>query len=115
MGAIVTFLGGAAFRLIWGSISDYFTAKQEAKNEIDKLTLQGKLDDMAHTREMEKMKLLSELNIKQIDVQSLADLEKIDATAFGQAAVEALKPTGNKVVDVWNGIIRPAAATISHY
>jgi hypothetical protein len=113
MGAIISFLGGAAFRLIWGNISDWFTKRQEHRQELDSLTLQGDLDAKAHGRELEKIKLVSELGIKEIGVKAQADMAVVDAKSFGDAAAAATKSTGVFVVDLWNGCIRPAAATVA--
>ncbi|WP_454752058.1 hypothetical protein [Cupriavidus necator] len=111
--AILSFLGGSAFRLIWEQISQMWTAHQEQKHEIERMRLQGELDAAAHERNQAAIKLHAELGVKTIAVQADADLSRIDASTFGQAVTEALKPTGNWIVDTWNGIVRPAAATIA--
>ncbi len=59
------------------------------------------------------MRLVTELGIKEILVKSEASLEEIDAKSFGEAAAVAIKPIGIRLVDAWNGSIRPAAATIA--
>jgi hypothetical protein len=111
--AIIGFLGSAAFRYIFGWVSDFFTKKQDHVQEMARMRLQAQLDADAASRELLRLKTVTELGIKQIQVQSEADLNKIDAQGFALATVEAIKPIGIKVIDAWNGAIRPAAATIS--
>lgn len=113
MEAIIGFLGSAAFRYIFGWVSDFFTKKQDHNQEMARMKLQAQLDADASVRELQRLKTVSELGIKQIQVQSEADLEKIEAQGFAAAAVEAIKPIGIRFVDAWNGSIRPSAATIS--
>ena len=55
----------------------------------------------------------AELGIKTIEAQAIAAVDKAEADAFGIAVSQAFKPTGYSVVDIWNGIIRPCAATIA--
>ncbi|MDW3682924.1 hypothetical protein RA280_14440 [Cupriavidus sp. CV2] len=111
--AILSFLGGSAFRLIWEQISQAWTANQEQQHEIERMRLQGELDAAAHERNLASIKLQADLGVKTIAVQAEADLARIDAATFGQAVVESMKPTGNWIVDTWNGIVRPAAASIA--
>ncbi|WP_316150044.1 hypothetical protein [Cupriavidus sp. BIC8F] len=111
--AILSFLGGSAFRLIWEQISQMWTAHQEQKHEIERMRLQGDLDAAAHERNLASIKLQADLGVKTIAVQAEADLARLDATTFGQAVAESMKPSGIWLVDLWNGLVRPAAATIA--
>ena len=111
--AFLTFLGGSAFRMLWGEISSWITKKQDHAQEIDRLRPQGELDAQAHTRAVEMLKVQSELGIKTIEAQAEANVATIEAQAFDDAMKNAFEPTGIKFVDIWNGIIRPAAATIA--
>lgn len=115
MGALFSFLGGSAFRMIWGEVSHWLTAKQEHAHEIERLKLQGQLDAEAHQRNLDSIKLQSELGVKMIQVQSDADLAKIDAGAFADAVSSVGKTTGIKLLDMWNGIIRPWLATMATF
>lgn len=112
MSAILSFLGGSVFRMIWGEVSSFFTKKQDHEQEMERLRLQAELDDKNHQRSLENLRLQAELGVRQIEAQSAAKAEETDALAFGYAIKDAFKPTGIFFVDVWNGIIRPAAATI---
>lgn len=110
--AVLSFLGGSVFRTIWGELSAFLTARQEHKQELDRLRLQGELDAAAHVRQLEAIKAQHDMGVETIRVQSAADLEKIDADIFGQAVELTGKITGFAIVDIWNGIIRPALATM---
>lgn len=113
MGILESFLGGAGLRYLVSWISEFFTKKQDHQIEIETLKLRGQLDESAHLRELEKIKVLSDLGSKEVRIKADADLSKIDAQAFAEVSAIVAKPTGNVLVDVWNGIIRPAAASIS--
>lgn len=111
MSAILTFLGGSAFRMVFGEISAYFKHKQEMKSELARMELQGKLDAAQHERNMTAIKVQADLQVKVIQVQGDADVARTDAEAFREAMVRAAVQTGVKWVDAWNGSVRPAFAT----
>lgn len=111
--ALLSFLGGSVFRMVWGEASAFLNKKQDHKHEIEMLKLQSELDDKAHQRTLEAQKAQAELGIKTIEAQAVAAVDKAEADAFGMAVAQAFKPTGYSVVDIWNGIIRPCAATIA--
>ncbi len=111
MGALVSFLGGSAFRALWSSVSGYFEKRQDHKYEIERMQLQNTLDDATATRAQAAIKQQAELGIKTIGVQADADVSRVEAEAFQAAMARAAQPTGIKWVDAWNGIIRPAYAS----
>ena len=109
--ALISFFGGSVFRMIWGEVSAWLTARQDHSHEIERMRLQGDLDAAAHGRNLQAVKLQAELGVKTIQVQAESDLARIDAGVFGQAVELTGRQTGFAVVDIWNGIIRPALAT----
>lgn len=111
--ALLSFLGGNAFRLIFGEIASYFSKKQEAALEMDRLKLQGELDAAQHARNLEAIKVQAGLGIKTIQVQAEAVLDKIETEAWAQAVADVGKKTGIRFLDIWNGSIRPALATMA--
>lgn len=113
MSAFLTFLGGSAFRMIWGEVSSYLTRKQENQLEIDRMKAQGELEAAQHARNLESIRVQAELGVKTIQVQSEADLSRMDATAWMQAVSDVGKQTGIKFLDIWNGSVRPMLATIA--
>mgnify|MGYP007073110024 CR=1 FL=1 len=113
LSALLSFLGGSVFRMLWGEFSAFINKRQDNAHELQMLQLQMTLDDRAHTRNQEAMQLQAQLGIKTIEAQSQAMVDKAEADAFGEAMARAFGPTGYSAVDIWNGIIRPSAATIA--
>lgn len=113
--AIFSFLGGSVFRAIWGEVSTWMTAKQDHAFEIERMRVQGELDAAAHARNLEALRVQAELGVKTVQVQAEADISKLELEGWSNAVSLANKPTGVLVVDVWNGVIRPLAATIAIY
>lgn len=111
--ALFSFLGGSVFRMVWGEVSAWYNKKQDHKFELERLRLQNDIDDRAHQRNQEALRLQNELGIKTIEAKMEADVATAEADAFVKAMENAFKPTGWAVVDIWNGIIRPSAATIA--
>jgi hypothetical protein len=110
--ALLSFLGGSVFRMIWGEVSAWQTKKQDHAHELERMRLQTELEDRAHERMQASLRLQNELGIKTIEAQAQAAMDQADADAFTEAMKNAFKPTGISWVDAWNGTIRPAAATI---
>lgn len=112
MGAIFSFLGGSAFRAIWGEFSNWLNARQEHKHEMDRMRLQGQLDAEQHARNMAAQKQQAELGYKTIQVQADADVSRIETETWRNAVTAAITAkTGIAWVDAWNGTVRPAYAT----
>ena len=113
LSALISFLGGSVFRMIWGEISSFLNARQEHTFELERMKLQNELEDRAHQRTQESIRLQAELGVKTIEAQAQSNVLSSEAEAFANAMKDAFKPTGIYWVDTWNGIIRPAAATIA--
>ena len=111
--ALLSFLGGSAFRMLWGEIAALVTYKLEHAHEVERMRLQGDLDAAQHARNLEAQRLQADLGIKEITVKSDADLALKDLDVWGRAVESANKPVGILVVDLWNGVIRPLIATIA--
>ena len=110
--ALFSFLGGSVFRMIWGEISSFVNKRQDHEHELTAMRLQAELDDKAHQRTMDNLRLQNELGVKMVEVQRDAVVQQAEADAFTEAMKTAFKPTGIAFVDAWNGVIRPCAATI---
>lgn len=113
MGAILSFLGGSAFRMVWGEVSSYFTKRQEHKQEIERLRLQSEMEAARHGRDQERIRLQAELKVQEVQVVGDLAIQKTEAEAFVAAMQNAMKPIGIWGIDAWNGSIRPAMATIA--
>ena len=111
--AVLSFLGGSAFRMIWGEVSAFFVRKQEHSQEIERMEIQAELDDKAHARNLESLRLQSELGIKEIMVKADADVSVEEAVAFTEAIKQSYKPTGIQWIDAWNASIRPQYAEVA--
>lgn len=111
--ALFSFLGGSVFRMIWGEVSAWANKKQDHAHELERLRLQNELDDRAHQRMQDALRLQNELGIQMVAAKAEADVATAEAAAFAKVMDSAFKPTGWAVVDIWNGIIRPSAATIA--
>jgi len=112
-GALLSFLGGNAFRLIFGEVVAYLNKKQDHALELERMRLQGELDAAQHDRNLAAIKVQAELGVKTIQVQADADLARIDAGAWAEAVRAVGQQTGIKFIDYWNGAIRPLLATLA--
>lgn len=113
LSALFSFLGGSVFRMIWGEVADFFKKRQEHAQQIDMMRLQGQLDGERHQRDLDRLKLQADLNVREVQVMGDLAIQKTEAEAFVEAMRNAMKPTGIAWVDGWNGSIRPAAASIA--
>lgn len=113
MSAILALLGSSALRAIGGQLMSWLTKRQDHKQELQRLEMQGKLDAAAYARSMEGLRLQADLGVKTVTVQADADITRSDAAAFRDAVAKANTLTGVSWVDGWNGCIRPAFATVS--
>jgi hypothetical protein len=111
--ALLSFLGGSVFRMVWGEIAALLTARQDHRHEIERLKLQAETDAAQHARNLEAIKVQADLGVQTIRVQAEADIGGIEAQAWGNAVAALQQPTGIWAVDFWNGIIRPLAASIA--
>jgi hypothetical protein len=113
MGAILSFIGGSAFRLVWEAISSFLKASQEHRHEIERMKVQAEAEAAAHARNLEAIRVQAELGVKTIAVQADADMARAEVDAWAQAVANAGKPSGIWIIDAWNGAIRPLCASIS--
>jgi hypothetical protein len=111
--ALLSFLGGSVFRMIWGEVTAFINKKQDHQFELERMRLQNELDDRAHQRTQDAIRLQAELGVKTIAAQAESNVVTAEAEAFANAMKDAFKPTGVYWVDTWNGVIRPGAATIA--
>lgn len=111
LAAVLSFLGGSAFRMIWGEISSWLTERQNHTHEMERMRLQAELDAAQHARHQDAIRLQAELGVKVIQAQAEAAVDAIEAEGW----LAAVRATGRKVgvawVDAWNAAIRPAGAT----
>lgn len=108
---LFSFLGGAAFRMIWGELSAFFKARQDQAFEIERMKLQADIDDRVHINNLEAIKVQAEMGVKVVEVQGQMAVAEKEADAWFAAVRGTGAKSGIKLVDAWNGIIRPLLAT----
>lgn len=113
MSALLSFLGGSVFRMIWGEVADFVKKRQEHAQEMERARFEADQDEKRHERELARISLQSQLKVEEVRVVGDVAVQKAEADAFVEAMRNASKPTGIKWVDAWNGSIRPAAASIA--
>lgn len=109
--ALLSFLGGNVFRLMFGEVVSYFDKRQAHGQEIERMRLQGTLDAEQHERNIDSLKVQAELGVKTVQVQAEAAIGQIEADGWLEAVKGTTKTVGIKLIDAWNGIIRPFVAT----
>lgn len=109
--AILSFLGGSVFRMLWGEIASWINKKLDHEQEMERMRLQSDLDDKRHAREQEAIKTQAEMNIQVVRVQGEQAVNEVEASAWLEAVKATGRSVGVKWVDAWNAVIRPALAT----
>jgi hypothetical protein len=109
--SVLSFLGGSAFRMLWGEISSAWNKHQDHKHEIERMRLQAEIEAGQHARNLESQKLQAEMGIKVIEAQAVADVGRIEAEGWLDAVRSTGKAIGVAWVDAWNAAIRPGGAT----
>lgn len=109
--AILSFLGGSVFRMLWGEISAWLNKAQDHKQEMERMRLQSELDQQRHEREQEAIKTQAALQVQVIRVQGEQAVSEVEANAWLEAVKATGKTTGIAWVDAWNAMIRPMVAT----
>jgi hypothetical protein len=111
--ALLSFLGGNVFRMIFGEIVSAWNKKQEHAQELDRMALQEKIDAAQHERNLAGIKLQADMQIKVVTVQAEAAVGQIEAQGWLEAIKATTVQTGIKWIDGWNAVIRPGVATWS--
>lgn len=111
--ALLSFLGGSAFRMLWGEISSWLNKRQDHAHEIERMRLQGDLDAAQHARNLDAIRLQADMGVRVIETQAAADVARIETQGWFEAVKGTTIITGVWLIDTWNGIIRPAVATWS--
>jgi hypothetical protein len=111
--ALLSFLGGNVFRMIFGEIISAWNKRQDHAQEMDRMRLQGELDAAQHERNQAAIKLQADMRVKVIAVQADAAIGQLEAQGWLEAVKATAIQTGVKWIDGWNAIIRPGVATWS--
>lgn len=111
--ALISFFGGSVFRMLWGEISHWLTAKQDHAFELERLRLQAELDAAQHARNLEAMRVQAEMGIRVIREKADAQIDQMEADAWSKLVDSTTKQTGIAFLDIWSGSIRPLLATLA--
>jgi hypothetical protein len=109
---LFAFLGGNAFRLLFGELSSAWTKWQDHRHELAMLQIQAEADAARHAQNLEAIRVQAELGVQTIRVQGEADVSRTEGDAWLDAVRATSRATGVAWVDAWNGAIRPALATM---
>lgn len=99
--------------MVWGEISSYFTRKQEHAQELERMKLQNDLEASRHDRDQARIKLQSDLGVREVQIAADSAIQKTEADAWLQAVRDVGRQTGIKFLDIWNGAVRPMLATLA--
>ena len=111
--ALLSFLGGNVFRMIFGEAVSFFNKKQEHSQEVERMQLQATIDAGQHARNLESITVQAGLGVKTIQVQAEAAIGEIEAQGWLEAVKATSAKTGIAWVDAWNAMIRPSVASWS--
>jgi hypothetical protein len=109
--ALLSFLGGNVFRMIFGEVIAFLNKKQDHAQEVERMQLQAQLEAAQHDRNLAAIKVQADLGVKTIQVQAEAALNQIESEGWLAAVNATSKAIGIVWVDAWNAVIRPAVAT----
>ena len=109
--AILSFLGGSAFRMIWGEFSSWINKKQDHAYELERQDRQEQYEAARHLRQMDSMRFQAEQQVRVIQVQAEGHIAELEAGAWLEAVKGTTVQTGVRWVDAWNASIRPGVAT----
>ena len=82
---LLSFLGGSAFRLLFGGVMDWLNKRQDHQHEMELQRLQSELEAARHTRDLERLHLQAELAVQEVKVMADAAEQKVMADAFLEA------------------------------
>jgi hypothetical protein len=111
--ALLSFLGGNVFRMIFGEVVSFLNKRQEHDQEVERMKLQAELDAAQHQRNLDAIKIQADLGVKTIQVQAEAAVGQIEAEGWLEAVKATAIRTGIMWIDGWNAVIRPGVATWS--
>jgi hypothetical protein len=97
--------------MLFGEISSWMNKKQDHLHEMDRMRLQGELDNSQFLRTQDALRLHAELGVKLVHVQAEAVVDQIEANGWLAAVKGTTQTIGIWFIDAWNGVIRPFVAT----
>lgn len=123
---LLSLFGGTAFRLFIGNLFEGVKQLMDHKQELERMSLQDRLDQNLHTRTIEALKAQQEMGIKVVEAQSAAAADTADSQGFLEtikginASTANFVATGKWWIDMWpdligswNSAIRPTMAVVA--
>jgi hypothetical protein len=110
--SLFAFLGGSAFRAVWGEVASFVVKRQDHKHELAMLEVTARLDAQRHEQNLEMIRVQAAAGVRTIEVQGEADVARGASDAFVEAVRATNRATGHWLTDAWNAGIRPALATV---
>lgn len=113
MSGLLSFLGGTAFRWLFGELIGFFKQRDEHKRELEMIRLQHDQDRERHTWQQEAIAAAAAQGIKVIEAQSVARAQAAADDAF-LAAIGGVNEASKRGdwIGAWNASIRPGLATV---
>lgn len=113
MSGLLSFLGGTAFRWLFGELIGFFKARQEHQQEIERMRLSLEQDAQRHQWQQEAIAAHAAAGVKVIEAQAQAAAGAAADAAF-LAAVQGVGQASMRAdwIGAWNAAIRPALATV---
>ncbi len=109
--ALISFLGGSVFRMLWGEISSFINKRQDHQHELEMMQASEVISAAQHARNMTGIQLQADLGVKTIQVQAESAIGELEAEGWVAAVKGTTKTIGIAWVDAWNATIRPGVAT----
>lgn len=113
MGGLISFLGGTAFRWLFGELLGWLKVRDERAAELAMLRLQHDLDRERHQWQQDAIAAQAQAGVRVIEAQSQAVAGAAANAAF-LAAVQGVSTASARAdwIGAWNASIRPALATV---
>lgn len=111
MTALLSFLGSAVFRWLLEKVFQITERKQDHAQEIERMRVQAEVDAAQHLRNLEMLRIQSELKLDLLQEEHRGAVEAADGEAF-IASIKAAQPSGIRWIDGWNATIRPLVSTV---
>ena len=113
-GGVLSFLGGTAFRWLFGEVIGFFKARQEHAQELERMRLSVDLERVRADLQRQAIQQAVDMGVRVIEAQSAAAAEKLAGEAFA-AAVAGVNQAGLRAdwIGAWNASIRPLLATVA--
>lgn len=113
MSAVFSFLGGTAFRWLFGELMGFLSKEQDHRHEQGMIRLNMEADEKRSALRVVEIKAAADAGLKLVEAQAEAAHTAVMDQAWLSAVQGIDKPSGVAWVDAWNKSIRPALASIS--